>query len=202
MTGDVRTRVPNSEHASHAWRIDDIAPDFRLEDVWALPVQGGAEDFAIFLKGMAAFDPTNAPSWATRLLFDIRERLGEVLGWDDAARHLPIPGCTETTLSVRVPNDLRRTASSVTFDELPLTPLYLTDNEFAAELSNQTVHGVIHLAWVARGKGRYQAHMGIYVKPRGLLGEGYMALIRPFRYWVVYPALMRQIEQGWNARNS
>ena len=28
-----------------------------------------------------------------------------------------------------------------------------------------------------------------------------MALIKPFRYWIVYPALMRQIERIWN-RNS
>ncbi len=27
-----------------------------------------------------------------------------------------------------------------------------------------------------------------------------MALIRPFRHRVVYPALMRQIERAWNAR--
>ena len=36
--------------------------------------------------------------------------------------------------------------------------------------------------------------------PRGLFGKGYMALIKPFRYWVVYPAMMRQIERAWNAR--
>jgi hypothetical protein len=29
-----------------------------------------------------------------------------------------------------------------------------------------------------------------------------MALIKPFRYWVVYPALMRQIERAWNARHA
>ena len=27
-----------------------------------------------------------------------------------------------------------------------------------------------------------------------------MNLIAPFRHWVVYPALMRQIERAWNAR--
>jgi hypothetical protein len=44
--------------------------------------------------------------------------------------------------------------------------------------------------------------MAVYVKPRGRLGKGYMALIRPFRHWVVYPALLRQIERAWNARSS
>jgi hypothetical protein len=74
--------------------------------------------------------------------------------------------------------------------------------ELAAELSNQTVHAVMHLAWVDRGAGHYQGQMAVYVKPRGRLGKGYMALIKPFRYWIVYPALMRQIERAWNARTA
>jgi hypothetical protein len=78
-------------------------------------------------------------------------------------------------------------------------PLYRTGDEFAAEVSNQTVHGVMHLAWVDQGEGRYQMQMAVYVKPRGLFGKGYMALIKPFRYWIVYPALMRQTERMWSA---
>jgi hypothetical protein len=38
-------RVPNAVHESRPWRIREIAPDFTLEDVWALPVYGGADDF-------------------------------------------------------------------------------------------------------------------------------------------------------------
>ena len=82
------------------------------------------------------------------------------------------------------------------------TPLYRTDVEFAAELSNRTVHAVLHLAWVDRGQGRYQGQMGVYVKPRGSFGAAYMALIAPFRHRVVYPALMRQIEHAWNVRTA
>ena len=44
--------------------------------------------------------------------------------------------------------------------------------------------------------------MGVYVKPRGRFGVAYMAAIAPFRHRVVYPALMREIEQGWNARTA
>ncbi len=76
-------------------------------------------------------------------------------------------------------------------------PLYRTEEEWAAELSNATVHGVLHLSWVEQGDGRYRAHMGIYVKPRGRLGEVYMKLIQPFRLFIVYPALMRQIGRMW-----
>jgi len=62
------------------------------------------------------------------------------------------------------------------------------------------VHGVIHLAWADRSQGHYQSEMAVYVKPRGVLGRGYMAFIKPFRYWIVYPALMRWMRQTWNAK--
>lgn len=206
---DSKIRLPNAEHASHPWRIDEIVPDFTLEDVWALPVHGGADDFPRLLEVMASLDPARTPSAASRLLFDIRHRLGRSLGWDDGARLLPIPEHTETTLRDLLPEDLRNTVTDRGFGSAALenlgahfAPLYRTAVEFAAELSNQTVHGVIHLAWVDRGEGRYQGQMAVYVKPRGPLGKGYMALIKPFRHWVVYPALMRQIEREWNPRGT
>jgi hypothetical protein len=42
--------------------------------------------------------------------------------------------------------------------------------------------------------------MAVYVKPRGQLGQAYMAFIKPFRYLIVYPALMRHIERAWTER--
>jgi hypothetical protein len=196
-------RLPNSEHESHAWRIREVAPDFRLEDVWALPAQGDAEDFATLIEVMASLDPANAESRASRALFSIRYHLGRWLGWDDdAPRTLAIPDATESSLSARLPEDLRDTATDLDIrsKDFTFTPLYRTAVEWAAELSNQTVHAVVHLAWVEQGAGLYQGQMGVFVKPRGRFGEAYMAMIAPFRHWVVYPALMRQIERAWSAR--
>jgi hypothetical protein len=200
-------RLPNAAHESRPWRIRQITQDFTLEDVWALPVRGGAEDFQTLLELMVSLDPANSESLPTRVLWRVRDRLG---GWfglgriaapieggrDDAAGKLPIPGTDETSLTDRLPDDLRNTAADVHFDSVPFVPLYRTDVEFAAELSNRTVHSVMHLAWVDRSEGRYQGQMAVYVKPRGRLGKVYM----PLRYWIVYPALMRQIERAWNRR--
>lgn len=204
-------RLPNSTHESGPWRIHEIVSDFILEDVWALPVHGGAEDFQAVLELMAASDPANAESLPTRVLWRLRDRLGSWLdlgrisapvdsGPDGAAVQLSIPGTNETSLTSRLPDDLRNTAADLTFDSLPFASLYRTGREFAAEVSNHTVHAVMHLAWVEQGEERYQGQMAVYVKPRGSFGKGYMALIKPFRYWVVYPALMRQTERAWNRR--
>jgi hypothetical protein len=103
-------------------------------------------------------------------------------------------------LSQRLPADLRGSAAGLGLGPAGFTPLYRTGNEWAAELSNGTVHAVLHLAWVKQGKDRHRGQMGIYVKPRGKLGATYMALIRPFRHLIVYPALMRQIGRAWQAR--
>ena len=192
-------RVPNSEHESTRWRIAEIAHDFRLEDVWSLPAQGGADDFGTLLEVMGSLDPAHGASAATRLLFSIRYRVGGWFGWDDATRELTIPRTAETTLSARLPLDLRDTATNPDRSSYGFRPLYRTGDEWAAEVSNRTVHAVMHLAWVERAEGGYQGQMAVYVKPRGRFGAAYMALIRPFRRRVVYPALMRQIERAWNA---
>lgn len=204
-------RLPNATHEAGPWRIREIASDFILEDAWTLPVQGDAEDFETLLQMLLAGDPADAESLPTRMLWSLRDRLGKWFGLgrisapadagrDGAAGTLPIPGKGETSLAERLPDDLRGTAKSLRFASLPFTPLYRTDNEFAAEISNQTVHGVMHLAWADEGNDRYQGQMAVYVKPRGLFGKAYMALIKPFRYLIVYPALMRQVEKQWHAR--
>ena len=193
-------RLPNAEHAAHSWVVAQIAPDFELIDAWALPAQGDRDGFDALLEVMAAVDGASAESALTRALFRVRYRLGAWFGWDDAARRLPVPGCTETTLSQRLPVNLRGSATGLDLSPAGFTPLYRTGNEWAAELSNGTVHAVLHLAWVEQGQGRHRGQMGVYVKPRGKLGATYMTLIRPFRHLIVYPALMRQIGRAWQAR--
>jgi Protein of unknown function (DUF2867) len=195
-------RVPNAVHESRPWRIGEIAPDFALEDAWALPVYGGAGDFPALLEVMTSRDLAREASPVTRALFAVRWQLGRWFGWDRAAER-PIPGrvseAPEVSLAGRLPADLRGTAAGLKSGS-PFSPLYRTDREFAAEISNQTVHGVLHLGWVDRGQGRYQGQLAVYVKPRGRFGRQYMAFITPFRRWIVYPALMRQIERVWQAR--
>jgi Protein of unknown function (DUF2867) len=194
-------RLSNGEHESRPWRIREIARDFTLEDVWALPAYGRAEDFDALLELMASGDPEEAPSLATRMLWQLRWLLGKVFGLDEPAEALPIPGTQIVSLSERLPEDLRGTVVGIEFARLPFTPVYRTDSEFAAEISNKTVHGAMHLAWVELGDGSFQGQMAVYVKPRGSLGKAYMAAIKPFRHLIVYPALMRQIERTWNARS-
>src|SRR3954454_7089716 len=57
MPSQTARRVSESEHRSRPWRIHDIAPDFELEDVWALPTPGGPGDFPRLVAVATRFDP-------------------------------------------------------------------------------------------------------------------------------------------------
>ena len=189
-------RLPTTAHTSRPWRIHELTADFRLEDVWALPTPGGPRDFPRLVQLMASGDPSQGSSRAVRTLWAIRWKVGDLLGWDGPDTGL---GSRVQTLRDRLPADLRDTPGP-DFDALPFTSLYLLENEFAAEVANRTVHGVLHLGWVKDGTGGYRGQMAVLVKPNGLLGTVYMAAIAPFRHRIVYPPMIREIGREWRAR--
>ncbi|MCW3069864.1 MAG: hypothetical protein JWL67_2489 [Solirubrobacterales bacterium] len=189
--------IPNTEHTSRPWRIHEFTDDFRLEDVWALPTPGGPDDFPQLVQLIASGDLSENPSRVARALWAIRLKVGELLGWDaEDTGH----GRVRPTIRDRLPADLRDTASAQEFDTLPFTTLYMLDDEFAAEVANRTVHGVMHIGWVPDGRGGYRGQMAVLVKPSGLLGSAYMAAIAPFRHLIVYPPMLREIGRAWRAR--
>jgi len=191
----VPTRLPDSAHTSLPWRIHEVARGFRVEDVWALPTPGGPEEFPRLVELFGSFNPERSTNSVVRALFAIRWKVGEVLGWDQDRTGL---GSRVSALRDRVPPDLRDSAAGPRPG--PFEPLYMTDDEWAAEIANQTVHGVLHLGWVPDGAGGYRGQMAVLVKPNGLLGTAYMAAITPFRLLIVYPAMLREIGRAWRSR--
>ncbi len=188
-------RLPSTAQTSRPWRIGELTGDFRLEDVWALPTPGGRDDFPRLVRLAASFDPSRSSAPPLRALFAVRWKLGELLGWDRPEAGV---GARVPSLRDRLPADLLESASRPEFEALPFSPLYVTDTEMAAEIANRTVHGVMHVGWVPDGAG-YRGQMAVYVKPNGLLGEAYLAAIKPFRHLIVYPAMLRELGRRWRA---
>jgi hypothetical protein len=189
-------RLPTTAHTSRPWRIHELTGDFQLEDVWALPTPGGPNDFPRLVQWIASGDSSQGSSRAARTLFAIRWKLGELLGWDSPGAGL---GSRVPTLRDRLPADLRDAPSGPDFEALPFTSLYLIDDEWAAEIANRTMHGVLHIGWVPDQTGGYRGQMAVYAKPNGRFGTAYMAAIRPFRHLIVYPQMMKQIGRNWRA---
>lgn len=140
---------------------------------------------------MATFDPGET-SPLVRALFAIRWTTGRILGLDRQETGL---GTRVRSLRDRLPADLADTPTD--FDTGPFKPLYVTENEFALEIANQTMHGVMHVGWVRDETGGYRGQMAVLVRPNGVLGAAYMAAIAPFRHLLVYPLMMRGIGRIW-----
>jgi hypothetical protein len=189
-------RLPDTAHTSRPWRIHELTGDFRLEDVWALPTPGGRHDFPRLVQLMAAGDPARTSDGAARTLWAVRWKVGELLGWDGPEGG---GGPSRPSLRERLPRDLRDAPSGPDFRALPFRPLYLIEDEWAAEIVNRTVHRVLHIGWVQDKTGGYRGQMAVYTKPNGLLGTAYIAAIAPFRHRVVYPRTLQEIGRAWRA---
>ena len=192
-------KLPSDAFTAAPWRIHELADDFRLEDVWELPGVGGDDDFRRLVQLIASSDPAESSSVAVRTLFAIRWKLGALLGLDDDDAGV---GSRVPTLRDRLPADLRDGPSGPVFDALPFTSVYLTEDEWVAEVANRTMHGLLHLGRVPDGSGGFHARLAVLVKPNGLLGDAYMAAIKPFRYLFVYPSLLRELGRTWRAASA
>lgn len=192
-------RLPAAEHTARPWRIHEITPDFRIEDVWAYRTPGaGPDDFPIMLAALRAASGRNEDPLVVRFVCAVRWRLGALFGWDKPERGLA--GRVES-LRDRLPRDLRQDATVEAMPNSPFTTVYELHDEYANELANATVHAVTHLAWVPADNGEYELRMAALVKTNGLSGRLYMAAIKPFRYLIVYPALTRKWERAWLDRH-
>jgi hypothetical protein len=189
-------KIPDSECTSRPWRIHEIIPDFQLEDVWAIRAPGKPNDFQQLIARFAAFDPeADSSTRIVRRLFALRWKLGGWFGWDQEQYGL---GARVDSLTDRLPADLRAHPGPA-IQGTPFKSLYQLDNEFAAEIANKTMHGVIHLGWVP---DRGEAQMTVLVRPNGLIGRLYMLGIKPFRYLSIYPVLIGDVERTWRERTA
>ena len=174
-------------------RCHTLLSDVPLHDVWAIPLSDVGPGRTIDdLRALVSGGRWPAPNVAVRALFALRWCLGRVFRWDDE-RHDAAGASYVHRLT-----EADRLESQVQ----PGTPagrfrvLYVMQNEALGEIRNATVHGFLALALTHREPG-YVLYVAIYVKAVSRFTALYMALIDPFRRFVVYPALGRQIQQAW-----
>lgn len=196
----VKGLVPNEAFTSRPLRIHEITPDFRVEDVWALPTPGGPDDFPLVLSIYgSAGSPGSYGGLIARLVWGARWKLGEWFGWDGEQRRGYLSRVK--SLRERMPEDLRHGPVGPVNKNIPFNNLYQTKDEFAAEYASFFVHSVMHLSWVPddAGSDGYHAQMAVLVKPKGLIGKAYMAFDKPFRLLIIYPDMLRYYDQEWRA---
>jgi len=65
-----------------------------------------------------------------------------------------------------------------------------------SEMHNRTVHAALLMA-LAETEAGSRFYLAVYVCKGGWITPVYMALIDPFRRWIVYPALLKNIRAIW-----
>jgi hypothetical protein len=192
-------RLPDEAHTSYPWLIHALAPDFELEDVWALPTPGEKADFPRLLdQFVSRGKPADFPA-PFRALFALRWAIGRALGWDGPQ--------AVVSLRERLPAHLSEGPRGPDIRSVPgreeaapiFRSVYMTEDEWVAEIANKTVHGLLHIGWVPAEDEGYRAQMAVLVKPAGRFGRAYLAAIKPFRLAIVYPMLLETIGKRWNA---
>jgi hypothetical protein len=189
------TRLRDSAHTDRPWRIHQIANDFDLEDVWALPTPGGPDDLDRLVRQFASDDDEEISGFVIRTLLAARWKLGELFGWDRSSAGIDQ---RVRSLRERLPDDLRHGPRGPDLRVGPFTSVYQTKDEWVAEIANRTVHALMHIGWVPDGPDRYRGQMAVLVRPNGRLGTAYMAGIRPIRHALVYPRLIDSIGHQWS----
>ena len=174
-------------------RCHALLADVPLHDVWAISLPDGGPGRTVQDLRALMFGERRPPmNVAVRALFALRWKLGRMFGWDD--EHHDPPGASyihRLTEADRVQSQVPPGTRNGSFRDL-----YVLDNEAVSETRNATVHAFLVTALVRAEQG-YTAYLAIYVKPVSRLTPLYMALIDPFRRFVVYPAFGRRVEQAW-----
>ena len=166
-----------------------------LRDVTAvdLPDTGGVRTVDEVRSRMAR----SRPDVATRALFGTRWAIGRLFGWDAPAHRR-----VDRTYLDRVTAETRaRSTVPPGTPQGPFRVLYVLERESLAEIRNATVHGFLCVALVRTAAG-YRLYFAVYVRAVSRLTPYYMAVIEPFRRFIVYPAMMRRARRAWSARDA
>ena len=186
-------RVSKREFEQLPLRVHTVLTGIPLYDVWVIDLAHWHPGITLdqFLKA-APLHSVPMPPFA-RFLFRLRSLIGRAFGWDRGSDLV-----TESTFASRV--------SAAGYKESLIEPgtlkkgfrvVYSSANEHLAELKNKTVHGALAVALI-EGEMSYRLYLGVFVRSVSRFTPYYMAVIAPFRHWIIYPSLLRGFRERWN----
>jgi hypothetical protein len=188
-------RIDPGEFRARPLRVHALLHDVPLEDAWAVPLSGGGagrtiQDLrAVMVAGLEAAPPL------VRVLFRLRGRIGDLLGWDHQR-----PAWNAESYADRLgPADRARSSVAPGTPDGSFRLLYRFEDEQLSELRNATVHAFVSLS-IRQRPGGYLAYLGIFVQPVNRFTRLYMRAIAPFRRLIVYPAIIRRMQSAWAQR--
>ncbi len=194
-----RVRVPREEFRKLDLVVHGILRDVPLHDVSAIDLPGGGAGRTLSdVRSLMADANLRAANPAVRVLVALRVRAGRLFGWDSHIH--TIHKHQEASYIHRLSDDVRqRSALAPGSPDGRLQLLYLLERESLGEFRNATVHALFAIA-LTEAPGGYRLYWAVYVHRVSRFTPLYMALIDPFRRFIVYPAVLRRIRRAWEER--
>ena len=187
-------RVPAEEFRALDLEVHAFLADVALRDVSAIDLPGGGPDRSISdIRALLFRDGALTATVPLRILFSLRLLLGRLFGWDRAI-HEHAEDSYVNKLSRRPAGSLDRRSRESRW-RVPAVVIYFP-KEALGEVRNATVHAFSHMT-IRRTASGYRFYWAIYVKSVSRFTPVYMALIEPFRRFVVYPAILRRLHASW-----
>jgi hypothetical protein len=186
-------RVSAEEFRALNVEVHAFLTDVALRDVSAIDLPGGGDGRSIadVLALLARASPTTS-TLPLRFLFSLRLWLGRLFGWDRAVHEHP-----GDSYVGRLSEEQRvRSLANPGTPDGPFRLLYRFPLESLSEIRNATVHAFSCMV-IQRTVDGYRFYWAIYVKNVSRLTPVYMALIEPFRRFVVYPTILRRLRGAW-----
>jgi hypothetical protein len=175
-------------------RVHSFLNDVALHDVWAvdLPAVSGRATLEEFRRRTRSRNLAAKISWPARALFGLRFFLGRIFGWDrEPERNKPAYFAEWLTAE-----DRERSIMPAGTPESFFRVVYSFENETLLEVINRTAHAALLSALAETPQG-YRFYFAVYVRELSWVTRVYMALIDPFRRWLVYPAILKQVQRNW-----
>ena len=189
------SRATFEEYRRLTLRAHALLADVPLHDVWRVALPGGdssrtMQDVHSVLQVARRSRPLSLP---VRALFALRRSLGRLFRWD---RPLAEQGVWSFRTRLTEADRQQSIVEPGTLDG-PFTVLYVHTTEAVSEIRNATVHAFLVWALEPAPDG-YQLFWAIHVLPVSIWTKPYLALIEPFRRWLVYPSLLSRMHEAWS----
>lgn len=175
-------------------RVHTLLADVPLHDVWAVDLprrrEGVTLDAFHRLSSQRRLIGRLPPP--ARALFALRFLLGRIFRLEDQ----PQGAGAASFANGLTAEDRARSSLAPGTPDGPFRVVYQFENERLLEVHNRTVNAALLMALAETGAG-YRFYLAVYVCNAGWITPVYMALIDPFRRWIIYPALLKHIRAIW-----
>jgi hypothetical protein len=187
-------QISAAEFRALPLRVHTFLADVPLHDVWAVDLPRARERVTL-----ADFNPMERRDRATgrsaapvRALFRLRFFLGRIFRLEA----VPANAGSTSFVARLTPEDRARSSVEAGTPNGPFRVVYRFENELLLELQNRTAHAAAVSALAGTADG-YRYYFAVYVANASWITPLYMALIDPFRRWLVYPAMLNNIRATW-----